>query len=167
MIRRLGESDAEAYVKLRREALLDSPLAFVSSPEDDMAASVGAVREQLRKGDDSVLFGAFAPDLVGAVGLYRDRHVKAAHKVHIWGMYVAPAARRQGLAAELLAAVLRHARSMHGVSWAHLCVSETASEAKRLYERAGYRVWGTQPDALRHGGRTVSEDHMALCLEHC
>ena len=77
MIRQLQVDDAAAYFELRREMLIDSPLAFASSPSDDLFASVEATREQLRRAPESVIFGAFEPDLVGTVGLYRDRHVKS------------------------------------------------------------------------------------------
>jgi RimJ/RimL family protein N-acetyltransferase len=59
-------------------------------------------------------------------------------------------------------AALDHARTLPGTSWVHLAVSEAAPEARRLYERAGFTVWGTEPDALRHDGRTVVEHHMAF-----
>ena len=95
MIRPLREEDAEVYLALRREALLDSPLAFASSPEDDFATSVETVREHLRQAPDSVILGAFRPDVVGSAGLYRDRHVKSSHKAHLWGMYVKPGHRRR------------------------------------------------------------------------
>ncbi len=107
---------------------------------------------------------AFQPDLIGTVGLYRDRHVKASHKVHIWGMYVMPFHRRQGVAADLLQAALGHARSLPGVSWVHLGVTSAAPTARRLYERAGFEVWGIEPEALRHEGQAVVEHHMALRL---
>jgi RimJ/RimL family protein N-acetyltransferase len=164
-IRLLGDGDAEAYVELRRRALLDAPLAFAASPADDFAASPEAVRAQLRRAPEAVILGAFRDGLIGVVGLFRDRHLKASHKVHLWGMYVAPAHRRQGVAAGLLEAALRHARSLPGVSWVHLSVSAAAPEARRLYERAGFQVWGTEPEALCHDGRTVEEHHMALHLE--
>jgi RimJ/RimL family protein N-acetyltransferase len=80
-------------------------------------------------------------------------------------MYVTPAHRHRGLASELLRAVLQHAEAMPGVSWVHLSVSSAAPEAQKLYESAGFRPWGTEPDALRHDGRAVSELHMALHLE--
>lgn len=168
-IRRLVETDAEAYAALRRVSLLDSPLAYVSAPEDDLARTAEAVRELLRKDDDSALFGAFDRELVGCVGIYRDRHRKAAHKMHIWGMYVAPTHRRRGVAARLLEAAIAHGRSTPGVACVHLSVSSAAAEAKRLYERFGFRTWGTEPDALRHDGRSVSEDHMIFQLwnERC
>lgn len=164
MVRLLTEADAEAYFELRRASLLDTPLAFASSPEDDVASSADAIREQLRSGSGPAIFGAFRPGLVGAVGLGRDRHVKAAHKAYLWGMYVMPAFRREGIGAELLQAALRHARSMEGVAWVHLSVSSTAPAARRLYERAGFATWGTEPEALRYAGQAADEHHMALRL---
>ena len=165
MIRELREDDAQIYIELRRESLLESPLAFASSPADDFASSPEAVRDLLRRAPESVIIGAFRDHLIGAVGLYRDRHIKSSHKAHLWGMYVAPGHRRQGVAAELLQAALRHARTLPGVSWVHLSVSSAAAAARRLYERAGFELWGTEPEALRHDGQVVVEYHMALRLE--
>jgi GNAT superfamily N-acetyltransferase len=92
--------------------LVESPLAFASSPEDDVASSVEAVGELLRRSPESVVIGAFQKYLIGAVGLYRDRHLKSSHKAHLWGMYVMPGQRRQGVGSELLDAALRHARAL-------------------------------------------------------
>jgi ribosomal protein S18 acetylase RimI-like enzyme len=164
MIRLLHDEDAEAYAGLRREALHDAPLAFASSPDDDLVSDLGALREQLRRAPEAVIFGAFHDHRVGAAGLYRDRHRKASHKAHLWGMYVTPAHRQQGIASQLLRAVLRHAEAMPGISWVHLSVSTAAPEAQRLYESAGFRTWGTEPEALRHDGHAVAELHMALHL---
>jgi RimJ/RimL family protein N-acetyltransferase len=164
MIRELREEDAEAYAELRREALLESPLAFAASPVDDLFSDLEAVREQLRRAPESVILGAFRERLIGAVGLYRDRHLKFSHKAHLWGMYVAPSYRRHGVASELLHAALRHAATLPGVSWVHLSVTSAAPGAQRLYEQAGFRVWGTEPEALRHDGQTAANYHMALYL---
>ena len=163
-IRRLDPADAALLLALRLQALRDAPMAFLSSPEDDVVASLDAVRAQLRGAPEAVVFGAFAPTLVGMLGLYRDRHRKAAHKVHLWGMYVAPAQRAQGVAAALLDAALAHARTLPGVEWAHLSVSAAAPAAARLYARAGFTPWGTERDAMRHDGVSADEHHLALCL---
>jgi RimJ/RimL family protein N-acetyltransferase len=149
---------------LRRRSLVEEPLAFLSSPADDLAATPEAVREQLRRAPQSVVIGAFQPRLIGAVGVFRDRHHKAAHKAHAWGMYVTPAFRRQGLAAALLAAAIAHARTLPDVDWLHLSVTSAASDARRLYERAGFQLWGSEPDALRSDGQMVDEHHLALRL---
>ncbi len=164
MIRLLDETDAEAFVAIRRAALLEAPFAFLSSPEDDFAGSVEAVGERLRRAPDSVVVGAFEPDLVGVAGLFREPKVKTAHRAHVWGMYVAPTHRGQGLGDALLRAALAHARSVLGVEWVQLGVSAAAPDARRLYERFGFRVWGTEPDALRHGGRSVDVHHLVLRL---
>jgi ribosomal protein S18 acetylase RimI-like enzyme len=165
VIRRLGPADAEEFFALRRRALEEAPLAFAASPADDLATDAAAVREQLGRAPESVVFGAFTDRLVGVVGLYRDRHLKSAHKVHLWGLYVAREARRRGVASKLMEAALAHARTLPGVVAVQLGVSEAAAEARRLYERMGFRTWGTDPDALRHGGRSVAEDWMVLTLE--
>ena len=162
-IRHLHPEDAAAYAAFRRAALLDSPLSFMSSPEDDSACSAETVRERLRDGPpNSIIVGAFATELVGTLGLYRDGHIKAAHKVHLWGMHVLPTHRRQGIGARLLDAAIQHARSMPDVSIVRLSVSSTAPNAQRLYERAGFRLWGTEPDSLRHNGQSATEYHMIL-----
>jgi RimJ/RimL family protein N-acetyltransferase len=162
VIRALRESDAEAYAALRQAALREAPLAFAASPSDDVASSSDAVREQLRRAPASVILGAFQSELIGAVGVLRDRHIKASHKVHVWGLYVVPSERRHGVAAALLEAAVGHARTLPGVAWVHLSVSSAAPAARRLYERAGFTVWGAEPDALRHDGEAVIEHHMAL-----
>lgn len=157
LIRPLSVEDLEAYAVLRRRALLEAPLAFAASPETDVAIRIG-------KAPDWMLFGAFAPELAGAAGLMRMRHPKAAHKLHLWGMYVLPAHRRRGLAAALLAAAVQHARSMDGIAWIQLGVTDAAAGARRVYERAGFVPWGLEPDALRWKGESVGEEHMALRL---
>lgn len=153
MIRALSEEDAAQFAQVRRESLLSSPLSFGASPATDVARVTDGV------------FGAFEEEqLVGIVGLFRDRHESSQHKVHLWGMYVQPAFRGRGLGAELVQAALRHARTLPGVSWVLLAVTSAAPAARRIYERAGFEVWGVEPDALRHDDESVDEYHMALRL---
>jgi ribosomal protein S18 acetylase RimI-like enzyme len=85
-----------------------------------------------------------------------------AHKVHIWGMYVAPTHRRQGIGLQLLEAAIEHARSLSNVEIVRLSVSSTAPGAERLYERLGFRIWGTEPDSLHYKGQSATEYHMLL-----
>ena len=163
-IRALRADDAEAYVRLRREALELEPLAFAASLEDDRALDSDFVRRALAESLESVTFGAFRDGLIGAVGISRDRRHKAAHKTHVWGMYVRPDDRRSGLGESLLLAALDHARKLPGVLQVHLSVSEGADAARRLYLKHGFRSWGTEPRALSHGGQFVAEHHLVLLL---
>jgi len=163
-IRILDGTDAEAFAALRHEALLDAPLAFLSSPDDDRAAVLASTRRMLGLAPASVVFGAFADELVGIVGVRQDDHVKAAHKAHVWGMYVTPGWRRRGLASQLLRASLEHAATLPGVRWVHLAVSDATPAARALYESLGFERWGTEPEAMEHEGRVADEHHMALQL---
>ena len=163
-IRILTQDDAGELFRLRRSALLDSPLAFLASPEDDPASSQGVVRGLLAPRPDSAVFGAHSSGLVGMLGLNRATQKKAAHKASLWGMFVLPAWRGQGVAGQLLEAAVRYARTFDGVASVHLSVSESAVAARRVYEKMGFETWGVEPDALRFEGRSVGEHHMRLAL---
>lgn len=152
--------------RLRREALLDEPFAFLASPEDDRSASTAAVRDQLSTtADHAAVFGAFdGEELIGMVGLTRDRPIKVAHRACIWGVYVKPEYRKKRVGAQLLSAILEHARRMDGVELVYLSVSEKTPNAKRVYESVGFVVWGLEPDYIRYAGESAREYHLALKL---
>jgi ribosomal protein S18 acetylase RimI-like enzyme len=160
----LEPADASALFALRRESLREEPLAFLASPEDDLASSEETVRALLSRAPQAVVFGARAPQLVGLVGLHCGGARKAAHKANLWGLYVAPAWRGRGVGMQLVQAAVAHARTLPGVSAVRLGVSESALSARRLYERCGFVPWGIEPDAIRHEGRSLAECHMQLAL---
>ena len=165
MIRPLREHDLDTYVALRLRSLRECPLAFSASAEDDAAASRESLLSSLQRAPAWMLFGAFeGSTLAGAAGLMRARHAKAAHRMHLWGMYVAPEHRRRGFGAQLLEAAIAHARVLAGVAWIDLSVTSAAVAARDIYTRAGFTTWGTTTDALRYDGRAADEHHMTLRL---
>jgi RimJ/RimL family protein N-acetyltransferase len=163
-IRILTAADAGELFALRREALLDSPFAFLASPSDDLASSEAAVQEMLKRAPNSVVFGAHAPQLVGMLGLHRAQQVKAAHKVNLWGMYVATPWRRRGVGERLVEAAVSYARTFPGVTTVRLSVSGSARAARQLYEKIGFKAWGVEPDAMMVDARPQTEHHMSLSL---
>ena len=165
-IRLLHPEDAEAVAALRREMLLDTPTAFLASPESDSGSDVETVRERLGSGAGNSIVGALAPDLVGSVGvLHAPRHPKGAHHAHIWGMYVQPGHRGRGFGKLLLEAAIAHARTLTGVTQLNLGVSASTPGARALYESVGFVVWGTEPRAMRVDGEYHDEVFMALNLD--
>lgn len=164
-IRQLTPEDAPLYVAHRTHALRTEPLAFLSSPEDDLTADADMFRGRLAQAPLSVIFGAFDGGLQGSVGIYREPKLKAAHKAHIWGMYVEENFRRRGIGRELLSTALEHARGLPGVVQVHLGVSEVAAGARKLYESVGFRSWGDEPRYLGFEGRYVNCQYMVLHLD--
>lgn len=164
-VRLLTPADAPAYRAVRLAALESDPLAFLTSTQEFGARLLEAVAERLTPSDGSATFGAFLNgELVGLLTLARETAPILAHKVNVFGVSVAPQARRQGCGDALLQAALAHARQWVGVTSLHLAVIETQGAAHKLYERHGFRVWGRQPDAVRRDGRVLAEDWMVLEL---
>jgi len=161
LIRRLTPDDAESYRLLRQEALKREPFSFGSSPEDDRLRTIDLVRGTLNDPAHAV-FGAFAPELAGAVGVRRETRVKLRHKAVLWGMYVAPPHRRLGIGRRLVEEAIRFARDEDGIAQLHLTVTERANGARELYESLGFVVWGVEPAGLRVDGADLVENHMVL-----
>jgi ribosomal protein S18 acetylase RimI-like enzyme len=68
----------------------------------------------------------------------------------IYSMWVAPEARRRGIALELLAEAERWIEAAGG-SEAELNVVDRETPARRLYERAGFRLDGRSEPAAHPG----------------
>jgi len=165
-MRRLAERDVEALWKLRLQALESAPEAFGESAEEHRQTSLEVYAARLRDGgDENFVIGAFAgSDLVGMVGFYRELRLKRRHTGGIWGMFVAPSCRGQGVGAALIQEALTRARTIPDLRSVHLSVTASQPAARRLYVSAGFRSYGTKPEALMVGDRYIDEDHMILRL---
>lgn len=163
-IRRLRAADAETYFEHRRRALHDSPWSFAGSPEDDVARSPEEVAILFERDDESIVLGAYDPELIGSVGLFRMPRPKGRHKAMIWGMFVIPEAQGRGVGQALVERMIEHAKTLPDLESVRLSVTTKAPTAQRLYERCGFRIWGTEPRSLCHAGECVDEHHMILEL---
>ena len=164
-IRKLQSDDAAALLDLLRRALTEEPLAFVTSLDDESVSSIEVVRKDLERSPDNVVFGAFDGPLVGMLWFTRESRRKKSHKALIWRTFVLANSRGQGIGAQLIEAAIEHARTLDGVAALWLGVSEISSGARKLYERFGFRVWGTEPDSIRFNGESALLNYMMLELE--
>lgn len=162
-IRPLVHADVASFLGLRRDALEREPHSFGASIEDDRALDPEFLNTALSDPDQAIL-GAFAPGLVGVVGIYRDRLIKARHKAHVWGMYVSPEGRGQGTGKRLMEGAIRWAELQPGVRQVHLVVSPRTPIARQLYQSLGFSIWGIEPAALRINGELVDDEHMVLVV---
>lgn len=164
-IRRLTIADANALHTLRLAALLESPSAFASSYEEECIFTQTAKDARLVAHPDQGAFGAFSDGvLIGLVAVGRERKRKLAHKASIWGMYIAPNYRGQGLGQRLMEAALALIRDMPGVRQVNLSVTAGNTPAIRLYQTLGFLAYGHEIDAMLVDGELHDEIYMRLSL---
>ena len=97
-----------------------------------------------------VLAAAEGGALLGTAGFRALEGPKDRHKGVLFGMYVRPSARRRGIGAALVEAILVHAAE--SVEQVQLTVGVANTPARRLYARLGFVEWGIERQALKHGG---------------
>ena len=163
-VRALAADDAPAFRTLRLRALREHPEAFTSSHEEDEKMPPSATEQRLQDSGRWRFWGAFdAAALWGIAGLEREQRAKNRHKATVAGMYVAAEAAGRGVGRALMEAVIRDARATR-IELLVLTVTEGNHAATSLYERAGFRSFGVEPDAIRVGGRSFAKKHMYLEL---
>ena len=154
VIRRARADEAAAFRSLRLRALADAPTAFATTLAEAeampaeywvgrVAAGAAGVANAMLVAVESATEGpggSPATDRwVGMMVGFRDEaDTTLGHVVSVW---VAPEARRLGVARRLLDAVHTWARE-HGLRTLRLGVTSDNVPARRLYEQAGYRPTG-------------------------
>lgn len=164
-IRRLTPADAVAYQTLRLAGLRYEPTAFASSFEEECDLPMAEVERRLSGANDAAVFGAFDGEtLVGMTGLYRETKTKLAHKGVVWGVYVAPEARRLGLGRRLVELALQHAESLEGVRQVVLGVNAKNDAAAALYRDLGFNEYGVERGFMIVDGELQDEIMMMRLL---
>ena len=165
-IRDFVTDDAPVYQAFRLAALRECPSAFASSYEEEHQTLLSIVAERLSAKEDRCVLGAWLDSaLVGMVGLRREGMRKLAHKAFIWGMYVAPGARRRGVGRQLMDHAMLRAASMNGVRQVNLGVNAANVEAIALYKGAGFIPFGVERGFMLIDSELHDELHMVRNIE--
>jgi ribosomal protein S18 acetylase RimI-like enzyme len=165
-IRRLSPSDAKVFRTFRLHGLRESPAAFGASFEEESKLPLKVFADRLKQTESKWAFGAFDGDrLMGFVTLVRETRIKEKHKASVYGMYVDPVARGEGVGRKLIERVIDTARRVRGLRQVRLAVVEGNLPALRLYENVGFKVYGREESALSIGRRYYAEFLLALPLK--
>ncbi len=145
------------------EAYAQAPDAFTSSVAERTALPLAWWETRVADTPDAKerVWGAFTGGgLAGVAGLAFEQRERTAHKASLFGMYVQPHARGQGIAQKLVAQVLAHAAQSPGVTVVQLTVTESNTAAVQLYTRCGFVPFGAEPYAVRLGDQFLTKLHL-------
>jgi ribosomal protein S18 acetylase RimI-like enzyme len=157
-IRILQESDYQIWKAIRLEAVKAHPEAFGSSYEEESLYSDEDFKQDLTK---SNIFGAFSKNgLIGIVGFFKLKPLKMQHRGTMFSMYIKLEYRGQGAAAQLIQAVINHARQ--NVLQLHCTVVSENKLATKFYQKYGFQIYGTEPQALKVDEKFYDEHLMIL-----
>jgi ribosomal protein S18 acetylase RimI-like enzyme len=150
---------------MRVEATQESPTSVYPTPEEESVKSVDEFKTKLSWNANNFVLGAFdTGQLVGIAGLRREPFLKLCHTAIIWGVYVKPKFRGEGIAKKLVAGALDIARSSPEVCQVKLCVHTQNSAAKRVYVSNGFETYGIERGVIRIGEEFFDEDLMMMPL---
>lgn len=132
-VRALGGEDWQAYRRIRLEALRDAPEAFASSYEEEKDYDEAFWRLRMSRSTRLVA------ELDGrAVGIASVGQASEDDVAELFGMWVAPEQRGQGVAWQLTQHAAQHARTQ-GRRALRLWVSTDNGRAVAFFSSAGFR----------------------------
>lgn len=161
-IRALTHGDWETWKQFRLEALKTSPESFGSSFEEELQWPDSEFQACLNK---NKIFGVFIDKILAAsAGFYSLNGQKTRHRGVIWGMYTKLEYRKQGLASALIQAIITFAKSQ--VIQLHLTCVTNNLPAIKFYHKHGFKIYGTEPRALKIDDTFIDEHLMILELKN-
>jgi len=136
VIHPVGAADWERLRDARLRALADAPHAFASTLESERAFADEVWQQRATPREASCAFAVEKDGRFDAIvsGFIADD----PDAVHLVAMWVAPELRRSGVGRRLVDAIVDWAR-MCGARRVCLCVESGNVDARRLYERCGFR----------------------------
>lgn len=166
-IKNITPDEAEVYWNLRLEALRNNPEAFGATYEESVGISIETVQSKIGTSMENYILGANTESnsIVGMIGFKREQSIKTKHKSFLWGMYVSPGYRNQGIGKGLLEEVIQRSRILEGLEQINLCVVTSNEAARNLYINSGFEVYGLEKDALIYKGKRYDEEHMVYRLK--
>lgn len=165
-IRQVTAQELEIFREIRLEALKNHPEVFASGYELEKEEPDAKWLERIEKNDgrSSIIYLAFAEEQpAGMIGIFRGPFPKNRHSGTIWGVYIRPDYRNQGIATQMLEACAVWARE-RAMRVLKLNVITTNAVAIGCYARYGFNVYGMEPKAIFADNRYYDELLMAKII---
>lgn len=159
IVRQFTEDHWNLWRDIRLEALQSDPDAFGSTYEEEAYSTESDWRLKLRIND---VFAVCVGENIVGVGCFTlNNTTKTRHKGKIWGVYIRPDFRGNGLSNNLIERLVEHAKTR--CAQVHLAVNTSNRAAIALYQKHGFEIYGTEPRALKiHTGMYLDDALMVL-----
>lgn len=136
MIRQLNADDVADFRTIRLSALKNTPEMFGSSYAVEATKPLSVFAEVISK---YTIFAAYSQQkIIGVLILDLENDSKNKHQAQLYGFFVEPAFRGQGIATQLLQATIQHAQPY--VEQVTLSVMATNLPAIHLYQKLGFKI---------------------------
>lgn len=136
MIRQLNANDVDDFRTIRLSALKNSPEMFGSSYAVEATKPLNVFAEVISK---YTIFAAYSQQkIIGVLILDLENDSKNKPQAQLYGFFVEPAFRGQGIATQLLQAVIQYGQPY--VEKITLSVMTSNIPAIRLYQKLGFKI---------------------------
>lgn len=153
LIREAVLSDVEQYRELRLNALQDSPTAFSGDYFVSLSQPMSFWENRLRVDDyGTIFFAEHDRHLIGMTAIRQRESPKTKHSADILSVYVRPEWRGLHIAEGILESCAEWAK-IRRVVILKLGVMAANTSAVRLYERCGFKIYGTEPWDIFYDGK--------------
>ena len=153
---------------LRLQALQSDPDAFASSYADELAFAdsvwISRLETAQARASNMTFYAEARGELVGMMGARWSEREKLRHVAHVYGVYVRPARRGQGIASALMRRLLRELQALPQIEKVSLSVNSEEVAAVALYAKLGFVIVGTARRDLKIGSRYCDLRYMELFL---
>ena len=166
MIRQLEPNDSEKYYKIRLKGLGLHPEAFGTGAEDWSKATDEQVKNLLAtSSDDDFVLGAFDNDqLVGVIGLKREKKHSVVHKGTVWGLLVLPEFRNIGFGKKLIASLIQRVSKNEDLKFIRAVVTDTPDSAAGIFESFNFIKYGVELRGIKQENNFFDQIYLALKL---
>lgn len=166
-IRRLTATDALKYRDLRLQALQTDPNAFLSTFNTEQHKGVMSFEGELRYATAEPYFGYYGvfddnQQLLAFCQLASSYLPKQQHVGYLYNLYVAPYARKQGIATQLLQHIIGLLTSSQDIERLYLVYLGKNNGARNLYDRLGFQEYGRRIKSVKWLNEYDDEVEMVL-----
>jgi len=158
LIREAGPIDTVPFCDLRQEALRNNPTAFGSSYEfrENCSLEWATRTLQFNPRESCYFVVDSGSELLGMAGIRRNPGQKTRHSAFIYGVYIRQDWRKMGIVDGLFEVCFEWAKK-NQLQIIKLAVVTSNLSAFNVYQRLGFKVYGTEPKANLYKGNYYDE----------